>query len=394
MKLLVLSHVPPSLTAANGGARAIASLVLRLAGSHRVALLALRAHDEEPIDAELRQACELVVEAERVPARSSLHRAWRERQRVPLALSGAPGWAVALSVRALGDELERITSQWKPDLVQIEFVVMGQYIPRLHASAPVVIVDHDVSDDVGSLRERKAMRRFRARMLQDAAAVVAHTDRDCAMLTSLAPAASVFRIPIAVELPPAALDPLGNGTDVLFSGNYIHPPNVVAATRLGKEIFPRVASVRPDARLLLVGPNPPAELRRLGGHNVAVTGPVDDLRPHLDRASVVVAPLTEGGGMRVKVMEAIASGKVVVGSRLAFEGLDVEAGEQVLVADDDDAFADAVATLLGDERQRAALAGAARRWAEANLVWDRIAEAYEALYLSVLDRRRAVAAAG
>src|SRR5437588_11889471 len=105
MKLLVLSHVPPNLAAANGGARAIASLVIRLAGLHRVALLTLRAPEEEPIDAELLQACELVVEAERVPARSSLARAWRERQRVPLALSGAPGWAVALSVRELGAEL-------------------------------------------------------------------------------------------------------------------------------------------------------------------------------------------------------------------------------------------------------------------------------------------------
>jgi glycosyltransferase involved in cell wall biosynthesis len=394
MKLLVLSHVPPNLTAANGGARVSAGLVSRLASSHRVALLTLRAPDEEPIDAELAQACELVVEVERVPARSSPTRAWRERQRVPMTLRGAPGWAVAVSVRALGAELERIASTWKPDLVQIEFIVMGQYIRRLHASVPVVLVDHDVTDGDGSWRERKAMRRFRARTLRDADAVVAHTERDCLTLASLAPSASVRRIPIAVELPPAALDPLGSGTDVLFAGNYIHPPNVDAAIRLAQRIFPRVVSRHPDARLLLVGPNPSDDLRALARENVAVTGPVDDLRPYLEGASVVVAPLTQGGGMRVKVLEAIAAGKALVASGLAVEGIDVDAGEHVLVAEDDDAFAEAVAALLGDEQRRTALGGAARRWAESNLDWDRVAEAYEALYASVLERRGPIASAG
>jgi glycosyltransferase involved in cell wall biosynthesis len=88
----------------------------------------------------------------------------------------------------------------------------------------------------------------------------------------------------------------------------------------------------------------------------------------------------------VKVLEAIAAGKAVVASPLALEGIDIRPGEHAVVATDDAAFAHAVLALLDDEERRVSLGQAARGWAEANLGWQVVAAAYDALYASLLSR--------
>jgi glycosyltransferase involved in cell wall biosynthesis len=379
MKLLVLSPFPPRLDASHGGARTIAGLVTRLAGAHRIALMTLRALDEPPVDSVVADACELVIEVERRVARASLANTWRERQRLPMVLRAAPGWSIGFSVREFGAELERVVEEWEPDVVQIEFVVMAQYLSRV-GDRPVVVVDHDPSDGM------RRMRRLRVEALRRAAAVVVFTERDRATLRNLDPALRVERIPIAVDLPPAPLDALGNGRDVLFVGSFEHPPNVEAAVRLVRRIFPRIATARPDARLLLVGPDPPSELRAAADGSVLVTGRVEDVRPLLDAAAVVVAPLTRGGGMRVKVLDALAAGKALVASPPALAGVEVEPGVHAMVEEDDDAFARAVVALLEDEGRRRAIGAAARAWAEEHLDWWPAIAAYNALYASVVGK--------
>ncbi len=379
MKLLVLSPFPPGRDAPHGGARAIAGLVGSLAGSHRVGLLTLRGAGEQAVGMEIAELCEFVIETEHRPARTSPARIWRERQRLAMTAKGAPGWAVGLSVRAFATELERVIEAWRPDVVHIESAVMAQYAKRI-ADAPVVVVDHDPVDN------SRSMRRFRSRTLVRANAVVAFTVRDRAAIAALVPAVRIERIPIAVEIPAAPLDPVGNGRDVIFIGNFIHPPNVTAAERLCGAIFPRIVEARPDARLVLAGADPPASLRALASDDVLVTGRVDDLTPFLAAAAVVAAPISTGGGMRVKTLEALAAGKALVASALAVEGIDVRDGEHALVADDDVAFADAVIALLGDDERRVALGRAARSWAQTHVDWRQVTAAYDALYASLVER--------
>jgi polysaccharide biosynthesis protein PslH len=377
VKVLVLSPFPPRGDAAHGGARWIAGIVASLAGSHRVGLLTLRGTGEQGVDSQIAEVCELSIEIERKQARKSLVQIWRERQRLTMTATGTPGWAVGFSVRAFAAELDRVVAEWQPDVVHIESVVMAQYAQRLGA-LPVVVVDQDPAEGSPS------MRRFRARILRRADAVVAFTNRDRATLAALLPSARIERIPLAVNVPQVALDPVGNGRDVLFVGNFMHPPNVAAAKRLAGTIFPLIAAERPDARLVLVGAGPPPSLQALASDKVTVTGRVTDLNAFLDAAAVVVAPISSGGGMRVKALDALVSGKALVASSLALEGLDVRAGEQVLAADDDAAFAEAVVALLGDESRRATLGRAARAWAEAHVEWRSVTAAYDALYASLV----------
>jgi glycosyltransferase involved in cell wall biosynthesis len=177
----------------------------------------------------------------------------------------------------------------------------------------------------------------------------------------------------------------------LFVGTFLHPPNLDAALRLGTTIFPSLQARCPDLRLQIVGPAPPPEVEGLSSASIEVTGWVPDVTPYLDRASVVVAPLRRGGGMRVKVLEALAAGKAVVASTLAVEGLNVRPGEQCLLAETDQEFVEAVQRLLSDADLRASLAARARTWALANLGWDRAVDAFEDLYQR-LERRHEPAA--
>jgi glycosyltransferase involved in cell wall biosynthesis len=141
-----------------------------------------------------------------------------------------------------------------------------------------------------------------------------------------------------------------------------------------------VRSRHPDAVLCLVGDGPPEELIALAAPGVDVTGAVPQVEPYLERAALCVAPLREGGGMRVKVLEALAAGKAVVASPLAVAGLAVEHERQILLARDDEDSARAICRLLEDRDLRYSLATAARTWAMTHVGIDRTAAAFEALY--------------
>jgi glycosyltransferase involved in cell wall biosynthesis len=231
--------------------------------------------------------------------------------------------------------------------------------------------------------------RFERRLMRESDATVVFTRRDGEALRTLAPAARIAEIPFGTTLPDLPLDPRGYGpATLLFVGSFVHPPNFDAAIRLAADVFPRVRARAPSAQLNVVGENPPPELQRLASPGVSILGRVPDLRPYLDQAAVVIAPLRLGGGMRVKVLETLAAGKALVATPLAVEGLGVEHDQQVVLAETDDQLAQAVSDLLADADRRAAIAGAARAWAMLHLGWTAPVEAYSALYEEVVERRR------
>jgi glycosyltransferase involved in cell wall biosynthesis len=273
---------------------------------------------------------------------------------------------------------------------------MGQYIPALdRCPAPRILTQHEP----GAQSARSLMRsryglvraldyvdlliwpRFEQRVMRSVQAVVVFTERDRQALARLAGTTPIVRIPLGAEVAERPLDPQGRTpADLLFVGNFAHPPNVDAAQRLIHAIFPRVRERCPDVTLSIVGDRPPAWLLQSTQQSIEITGRVPDVEPYLDRAALVVAPLRTGGGMRVKVLEALAAGKPVVASRLAVEGLDLHDGEQIVLAESDQQFAAAITGLLGDPNRRLGLARNARDWACAHLSWESSLEAYEQLY--------------
>jgi glycosyltransferase involved in cell wall biosynthesis len=161
-------------------------------------------------------------------------------------------------------------------------------------------------------------------------------------------------------------------SDLLFFGNYAFPPNADAALHLVRDIMPLVWRARPDARVIIVGPDPPESLRELqDGRRVIVTGFVPDVRPHLARATVIVSPLRFGTGMKNKLQAALAMEKAMVASRVTCEGFDrLEPGVHALVADGADEVARAALALLNDPARRHALGAAGAELIRTHYCWD------------------------
>lgn len=209
-------------------------------------------------------------------------------------------------------------------------------------------------------------------------------------LLTLEPAARIAVIPPRGPAtpplrPPGEESPRKESVDtLLFAGNFMHPPNVDAAMWLAEEILPRVRLRHPDALLQLVGASPPASVRRLAGPGVAVTGMVPDVAVFLNAATVVVAPLRLGGGIRVKVIDALVFGKPVVATPLAAEGLNVSDRRELLLAEGHEAFADAISSLLSDAPLRRDLSANAQVWAEKFGAKGRVGSAFERLYESLV----------
>lgn len=158
---------------------------------------------------------------------------------------------------------------------------------------------------------------------------------------------------------------------VVFSGRMDYFPNQQAVQRFCDEVLPLLRERRPAVRLVVVGAEPPAFIRRLGERpGVTVTGTVPDVRPHVQRAAVSVAPLEVARGTQNKILESMAMGVPVVCTPLAARGVDAVAGEHLLTAAGPRECAEAVLRLLADAGERDALARRARARVLSHHSWE------------------------
>jgi glycosyltransferase involved in cell wall biosynthesis len=231
-------------------------------------------------------------------------------------------------------------------------------------------------------QQRKVVR-HEARHLEASTAVAVVAEADAKALRRNAPNAHVVVVPNGVEpgkepAPPAVEPVLG------FHGALSTVANQDAARVLVGEVLPKMRTELPDARALVIGRDPPEDLRSDVGRGVEVTGEVDDVREQLDRVAVYVAPMATGTGLKNKVLEAMAAGLPVVATSRAMNGIGV--GDGVVIADTPDAMAGAVLALLRDPAQRAAVGAAGRARVMRDFSWERSAEAIEQLWIEAARR--------
>lgn len=142
---------------------------------------------------------------------------------------------------------------------------------------------------------------------------------------------------------------------IVFQGTLRYPPNADAARYLVEDVGPRLRALVPTAQIRLVGLGSPALAGLDDPPSVTMTGQVDDITDELARADIIIIPLRYGSGTRVKILEAFAHRIPVVSTTIGAEGLDVRAGQHLLVADDPDGLARACAQLLADDGLRHAI---------------------------------------
>lgn len=399
MKVLLVTPVPPQ---ADGGGAIPVLLDAQLQGLRRLHEVTLvTAVGDEPGHAEAVERLRGEVEVLAADRRRPPPGRRRRRRQLRLATTWVRGpwpwrtvWYADPGIQAI---LDRLAAGRDFDVVAVEDSAMSVF--RYPPQAPSVFTHHEVLRPrpltpppvappgwpgwaFGELDWRR-WAGFQRRAWNRFDLVEVFSRRDAETLAELAPevAPRVRVDPFGLVLPPAADPEREVAGTVLFVGHFAHSPNRDAAHWLVSEIMPAVRTRVPGARLRIVGSEPPPEIRALAGPQVEVVADAPSVLPHLEQAAVVLAPVRTGGGMRMKVLQAMATGKAVVTTPRGREGYDCFDEEPPLaVAAEESEIAAVTAALLEDGGRRRELGARAREFAERNCGPDPWARRMTAVY--------------
>ena len=171
--------------------------------------------------------------------------------------------------------------------------------------------------------------------------------------------------------------------DFVFVGSMDWMPNVDGIEWFLAEVFPKILLAKPDARVAIVGRNPPASIMAKGDQrNITVTGTVPDVRPFLWQSAISIVPLRVGGGTRLKIFEAMAAGTPVIATTIGAEGLPARHGKTIRIANTAQDFATECSNLLVNASERVQLSHAAFEMVHANFSWERVTREFEEVLLT------------
>lgn len=384
-----------------GAALRTYNLIKNLAPQHEISLLSFAEGPDTPKRvAALAQYCAAVTTAS-PPHRSGAQRA------LSVLFSPLPDMAHRLPSMEFLNQLRMLLARERFDVVQAEALEMAQYglaVKKGMSSPETRIIFDDINAEyvlqrrafeadvrqprrwlgaLYSLIQWGKLQRYEAQVCRrvDDVVVVSQADREA--LRRLLPELKCAVVPNGVDtdyFEPA--DPrMESDLELVFTGKMDFRPNVDAVLWFVEAIMPIIREQLPDTSLTVVGRDPH---RRLGAlrnlPQVTVTGYVDDVRPHIARASVFVVPLKVGGGTRLKLLQAMSMGKAIVSTSLGCEGINVEQGRHLIVADDPTRFAGAVVELIKNPGRRRELGLAARSQACSQHDWKQITPLLEQVY--------------
>ena len=272
-----------------------------------------------------------------------------------------------LGIRTVVGSLFRHLREQAYDLVIIEYWYVARSILKdIRALQPQsrIVVDTEhvyfYSDQVreaaigadSSAEEQAERKRGELDVYRQADAILTTTDEDRDVVQAEAPEVVCRTVPNIHAMPNA---PVGRRegrlpASIVFVGNFRQNfQNADAIAWFCREVMPRVLASCPQARLRIVGNMPPPDVQALAGDHVEVTGYVPDTAPYLDSSLVSICPLRFGAGLKGKIGEAMAHGVPVVSTSVGTQGMQPAQGEEIMIADDPEAFAKAITHLFADE---------------------------------------------
>ncbi len=207
----------------------------------------------------------------------------------------------------------------------------------------------ELEDSLPLKRVAAQTRRSELAVISDADATLVVSPAEKSVLEKDAPDARVHVISNVHEVVGSRRS-WSDRKDIFFVGGYQHPPNVDAATWFVSSIWPLVRKQLPDIQFHLIGSKATEQIRSLHGNGVQFHGFVKSLEPWLDDCRLAVAPLRYGAGIKGKVNISMSRGQPVVATPMAVEGMFVNSGEEVLVAESAEDFAAGIVRLYQDEQ--------------------------------------------
>jgi glycosyltransferase involved in cell wall biosynthesis len=295
--------------------------------------------------------------------------------------------------REFRSAVDETVRRFRPDVVQIESPFLLPYAPK---GISVVLRSLNVEFRIweGLAREKRnpvarwiaaSLRRYETRTMNEVDAIIPISAEDAADYRSLGCTRPIHVVPCGVVLStPDSQLPTPRATG--FIGSLDYRPNQDAVMWILEELWPRIVARVPEAQLAIAGSSPPEWLRdEIERRGIVLHANVADPNAFVRSLAVVLAPIRAGGGMRIKILEAMALGRPVVATALGASGMDAK---NVVIADDPDAFAEAVAGLLSDPDRAARVGAAAREHVAHEYDSDALAADLLSFYEELLARSR------
>lgn len=367
----------------NGSRIRLYNFIKYLTRKHDVFLVSLLQEDSDPSDAEkLADICQ-VISLQRLKAyKPDSIRSYRG------FLSDRPRWNVMTYNPAIQDAVREAVNQVQPDVIVASTLDVVEYLFDYLPQIPSILIDHNCEFGVlkrstsfvsGKLKQwrhelgwRKAAR-WEAKVCRKFDAVIMPTEEDRQLMVDYAPDLTNISV-IANAADTSLYDPACWAPErnrLVYQGAVTYSANLDAIEYFASEIYPLVARQIDGVHLVVTGRTGNVDVSHLTEERgVKLAGYVDDIRSELYRSAACVIPLRKGGGMRLKIPEAMAAGVPVVSTSMGAEGLDCVDNVHLLIADTPQDFANAIIRVLTDPALCETLRRNGRELTEKRYSWD------------------------
>lgn len=379
----------------------------RFAEVHLVAIVKediLPTFDETVATRELRAICASVTPVHLPIEQSSARFLWTVARSLFTTTPFTANWANAASLRKA---IEQAAASGPYDVVFFDTISFAPFRGIVKAW-PMVLNHHNIESHLLERRlayEPSALRRFylgqESRKLRKYEASVAAdfqtnfvvSSLDGDRLREICPKARTTVLANGVDVEyfkrRSPLSAVERGHLIMVSGmNWF--PNRDAVLLMTESVWPELTRVMPDARLTIVGASPPQTVLDLAARDsrVTVTGFVDDVRTYMEKAQVYLCPMRDGGGTRLKILDALAMGVPIVATEMALEGIDVVRESDVLVANQPQDFVAQIVRLTSDQRLWQQLHCNGRGFVERHFAWPVIRQHMEEAFAAPGQSRK------
>jgi len=266
------------------------------------------------------------------------------------------------------DMLEKLLSEHDFDLVWFDTISLVQYLKHFNANKTVKILDHhNIESDMLYRRSEQETNLFKKFYFYQEAVKLRLYEKNflnlfdanvtCSVLDSerlklISKKAKVCEIPNGVDVeyftPVAHLQP--EPLSMIFVGGMSWYPNRAAMIFFANSVWPKLKAMIPEIKMNVVGKHPPAELHAVSKNNpdFIIHGFLDDVREIMTTSGIYICPISDGGGTKLKILDALAMGKAIVANPIACEGIDVENGKNVLFATTAEEYLSAIQYLVNN----------------------------------------------
>ena len=381
----------------DGGRIGFFNPIKYLSRSNDVTVVTFAKRQEEDAVRGLKEVCEKVFVFKRPPGDSY--------RLVRGAFGNPPGSSAKYWHAKAGEFIRGVALSLQPEVVEFHHLNTAAYRPCV-ADIPAVLREHNVEYKVWERYAKSAprcvertyakwmtprVRAYEARCAANFDRCIVVSKADAAHLKAISPDSAIEVVPSGVDTEYfSPLDVAEEPFSITMTGSFDWLPKQQSLLAFLRQVVPKIKALIPQAKVYIVGKGIPEFLKNIGRQTdgVTIVGEVADVRPYIARSALLINYLESGGGIALKLLEAMAMKKPVLSNVLGSEGIEVEHGREVFVADGPDAFAAAAALLLKDQGMRCRLAAEGYRKVLASYGWASIAARFGDIYNGLTNRGR------